>query len=231
MPIRSERTRRPSRFSGAALAAVLATLTLAASARAALITPPGLQPGDTYQLTFVTSNETAATSADIADYDAFVQTAAAAAGMSSIAWHVIGSTLAVDANAHALVSAPVYNMNGELVATGYADFWDGTHQSTMRYTEFNAIRTGNNNAWTGTLANGTSGGAGDALGEATPWWGEIGLLSGGAWTQRAGNTNTVLYAVYALSAPITVPEPAAAWLLAAAGAACAARRLSARARR
>jgi hypothetical protein len=218
----------PRILGAAAIAAALAIF-VAASAQAALIVPAGLQAGDTYQLVFVTSTETAATSGDIADYDAFVQAAAAAAGMSSITWRVIGSTLGVDANAHALVSAPVYNMNGELVATGYADFWDGTHLSAMRYTELNLIRTGNNNVWTGTLLNGMSGGVGDALGEATPWWGEMGLLTG--WTQHGGNTNTVLYALYALSDPITVPEPGAAWLLAGAAAACAARRLSARARR
>lgn len=198
-------------------------LVAATGARAALITPAGLSPGDQYQLVFITSVTTAATSSDIADYEAFVQATAAAAGMGSVAWHVVGSTLTVDAASNAVVSAPVYNLGGELVATGFADFWDGTHAAGIDFDENNAGR--NFNVWTGTLASGASGGAGVALGEATPLWGESTLISI-SWTQRGTNVNTVAYSLYALSEPLTVaPEPGAHWLLAGALTAVAVRGL------
>jgi hypothetical protein len=212
-----------------ARAALVFALVLAthSTARAALITPAGLLPGDTYQLVFVTSGTTAATSSDIADYDAFVQAAAAAAGMGSVAWHAIGSTLSVDARDHALVSAPVYNMNGELVATSFDDFWDGTHSAGIDFSESNAGR--NTNVWTGTLESGVTGGSGAALGEARPWWGESTLATG--WTEHGRQDNTVSYSLFALSAPLTVvPEPGVAWLLGLASAGLAGRGLLRRSR-
>lgn len=181
-------------------------------AQAALIVPEGLAPGETYQLAFVTSGTTAATSADIGDYNAFVQSAASAAGMGGVTWTVIGSTATVNANANALVTGKVFNMNGELVASGYADFWDGTHTVGVGidYNENNITR--NFNVWTGSTASGASS-ATAALGNATVVWGESTFSSSG-WIARATQTATVNYALYALSAPLTapVPVPAAAWL-------------------
>lgn len=208
---------RASRFLGqwrfGAFAVLVAFLGAPVGADAALITPPGLSPGDTYQLVFVTSGTTAATSKDIADYNAFVQAAAITAGMGSITWRALGSSLGVEAHANALVTAPVYNLNGELVATGFADFWDGTHAGDIDFDETNSAR--NTNVWTGTLGSGASGGAGNALGEATPWWGESTLNASAAWTARGTNANTVSYSLYALSEQLTfVPEPGAVGLLA-----------------
>jgi hypothetical protein len=198
-----------------ALAGSFAIALTSGAAQAALITPPGLQPGDTYQLAFVTSGTFKATSGDIAEYDALVQAAAAAAGMGSVTWRVIGSTLGVSAIDHAVVSAPVYNMNGALVATGFTDFWDGDHADDLDYDEFNAAR--NFNVWTGTLGTGASGGSGAALGEAQPWWGESTLNASQSWTQHDRQDNSVDYALYALSEPLTVvPEPGIVWLLAVA---------------
>ena len=89
--------------------------------------PAGLSPGDTYHLVFVTSTTRDATSTNIDDYNDFVQAAANAAGLGDtvgITWKAIGSTATVDARDNALVSAPVYRLDGELVATGYDDMWD-----------------------------------------------------------------------------------------------------------
>lgn len=181
-------------------------------AQAALIVPEGLAPGETYQLAFVTSGTTAATSAAIADYNAFVQSAANAAGMGGVTWTVIGSTAAVSANANALVTGKVFNMNGELVASSYVDFWDGTHTVGVGidYDENNNPR--NYNVWTGSTASGASS-ATSALGNATVVWGESTFASSG-WIAHGTNTATVNYALYALSAPLTapVPVPAAVWL-------------------
>lgn len=181
-------------------------------AQAAVIVPAGLAPGESYQLAFVTSGTTVASSADIDDYNAFVQSAANAAGMGGVAWTVIGSTATVNANANALVTGKVFNMNGELVASSYADFWDGTHTVGVGI-DYNENNIGRNaNVWTGSTASGASS-ATAALGSTTVVWGES-TLSSSAWIARATQTATVNYALYALSAPLTapVPVPAAVWL-------------------
>jgi hypothetical protein len=81
-----------------ALACVVGTAT---HARAVPITaPPGLDPGDQYRLAFVTSTLRDATSANIADYNAYVTTVAnAVPELLALAttWTAIGSTASVDA--------------------------------------------------------------------------------------------------------------------------------------
>jgi hypothetical protein len=53
---------------------VLAVLGVSSAARADIVTvPPGLAPGDTYRLVFVTADTITAASGNIADYNAFVQ--------------------------------------------------------------------------------------------------------------------------------------------------------------
>lgn len=190
---------------------------MSASAQAVLIVPTGLAPGETYQLAFVTSGTTAATSGNIADYNALVQAAADAANMGigmGITWNVIGSTASVNANANALVSTKVFNMNGELVALNYADFWDGTHTTGIGidYDENNAAR--NFNVWTGSNADGTAAGV-NALGNASVRWGESTFSSSG-WISHGNQVSSVSYSLYALSSTLTapVPVPAAAWLFA-----------------
>ena len=201
-----------SSLSAVTITCVLIFFGAATSAHAALITPSGVAPGQTYQLAFVTSGTSTATSADIGDYNGFVQAAANAAGMGSVVWHAIASTSTVNANSNALVSAPVYNMNGELVATGFSDFWDGTHTVGVGidYNENNASR--NFNVWTGTNTDGTNAGS-LALGNAQAIWAES-TLSSGAWINRGTQATTVSYALYALSAPLTapIPLPPAMWL-------------------
>lgn len=177
----------------------------ATSPQAALITPPGLAPGATYQLAFVTSTTTAATSSAISDYNSFVQTAANAAGMGSVVWHAIGSTVSVNANSNAIVSAPVYNMNGELLATGFSDFWDGSHTTGVGidFNEYNAPK--NFNVWTGSNTDGSNAGS-LALGNDRAIWAES-TSSSGAWINRGTQDTTVSYSLYALSAPLSTPVP------------------------
>ena len=64
----------------------LAVVGIAARSDASTLTiPPGLNAGDTYRLVFVTSNTTTATSTNIADYNAFV-TSAADAVRNCLTW-------------------------------------------------------------------------------------------------------------------------------------------------
>ena len=71
-----------------------------ASSAAPITVPTDLNVGDTYRLAFVTSTTTAATSTDIAFYNAFVtgvaNTQAELADLLTT-WSVIGSTAALDA--------------------------------------------------------------------------------------------------------------------------------------
>jgi len=74
---------------------------ISTSAYAVLFVPVGLAPGDSYQLAFVTSATTNATSSDINSYNSFVQAAADAAGIGSsegVTWSAIASTSAINAN-------------------------------------------------------------------------------------------------------------------------------------
>lgn len=201
------------------LAASLAACMVSTSAYAAVPVPPGVAPGASYQLAFVTSAGTTATSGDIGDYNAWVQAAADAAGIGGgVTWSAIASTAAVDANANAPVTARVFNLGGELVAWSYSDFWDGNHSLGVGidYTE-NGVGK-NTNVWTGSNADGTRAGS-SALGNASAVWGES-TLSSGAWINRGTQSTAVTYSLYALSQTLTapVPEPTT-WAMLLAGAA------------
>ncbi len=112
----------------------VALLLIAPSSARAVVVPMGLTPGDTYHLAFLTAGTQNAVSTSILTYNAFVQAQAAmnsgltGAGLEAglgVDWFVIGSTHAVDARVNALVSAPVYLLDGiTKVADGFTDMWD-----------------------------------------------------------------------------------------------------------
>ncbi len=182
---------------------------ISTSAYAVLFVPVGLAPGDSYQLAFVTSVDTNATSSDINSYNSFVQAAADAAGIGSsegVTWSAIASTSAVDANTNAVVSTKVFNMAGQLVANGYTDFWDGSHTLGVGidYTEYGVAR--GTNVWTGSIFDGTGAGT-NVLGNTTVAnWGES-TSSSVNWISRGTQPTTVNYSLYALSETLTVPVP------------------------
>lgn len=160
-----------SPFRGAHWMAVLLLVMALRTAYAGPITvPPGLNPGDTYRLVFTTSTTRDPTSADIAVYDTFVSTRAqsnAVLQALGTTWQVVGSTSAVSAFDHigGNFSAPVYNLNGELVAAGSADLWDGAIAHAIAFDENGASRY--DVVWTGTFYTGI-GTAGTRLGEERP---------------------------------------------------------------
>lgn len=199
------------------IGAVLCAITTL-SAQAVTI-PVGVNPGDTYQLVFVTEGTTNALSTNIADYNSFVQTQAALNPTLTgtdigVTYTAIGSTSTIDANVNAVVSGPVYLVDGSaLVATNFSDFWDGTLNQAISKDQHGS--TVNNVAWTGSEADGTA-----AIGQ------ELGLATGSTffgsssatdatWIHNAafGNKSTLI-PMYALSSVITapVPVPAAVWL-------------------
>src|SRR5437763_13719226 len=132
-------------FSGLVMVAFVAV-----TASAAPITlPPGLHPGDRYRLAFVTSTARDATSRDIADYNAFVTTAAnAVPALAALetTWSAVGSLLdrnevQTDArdntSTNPALSAgfPIYRLDGLLFARSNSDLWSGAIVNPLEITE------------------------------------------------------------------------------------------------
>ena len=94
--------------------------------------PAGLTTGDQFRLIFLSSTKRNGSATDIAAYNTFVQTRAAAGHADIQAYSdgftVVGCTAAVDAVANTGtfgVGVPIYWLNGAKVADDYADFYDG----------------------------------------------------------------------------------------------------------
>ncbi len=110
--------------------------------------PPGLGPGDSFHLVFATHGRTNRDGGDgednfpISHWNAFVTKEAAASTvtalqphLAAIEWKAIVSTTKVNARDNAPVSAPVYRLDGELVATGFDDLWDGSLEAPIEITQ------------------------------------------------------------------------------------------------
>jgi len=170
-----------------------------------ILMPTGLNPGDTYQLTFFTSKTRNAASTDIADYNAFVQGAANAAGiglgspLGDVTWNAIASTETVSALDSAVVSTLVYDLADHLVASGFSDMWDGSLQAPINFNELGTT-LGGGLIWTGTAIDGTQA---SALGTSTPTVGIEGLTNE-FWIDRATTPSSGFRPFYALSEPISV---------------------------
>lgn len=202
---------------------LVAVLSLTVTSFATPFVPPGMSPGSSYHLAFITSGTRDATSTAIADYNTFVN--AQAANNPSVTgtgvgvhYFVIGSTATVDASTNAPVSAPVYNMAGQLVATGSADLWDGTLANAINRDEFGSPL--NWEVWSGTTSAGLAG-SGTELGSASPLSG-LSSMTTADWIDRVGQTPPANFPLsfYALSEELTapgIPEPSAFLILSTAG--------------
>jgi hypothetical protein len=223
----------------AALLAVAAPLRLHASV---LTTPLGLTSGDQYRIVFVTSTRTDGLSADIADYNSFVNNAAQAGsqlGSLGATWRAIASTDSVDAivNIGGSSNVPIYLLDGTLVATGTADLFDGSIAAPIWLDENGNIQA--MNVWTGSLSDGTvnpgfglgctlatcsQGGTGI---DTTPEVG-VSLRADSVWLDAGPGVGSQNGSLYGISDPITVPgaapEPSSFLLLAGAMALLAWRR-------
>ena len=94
--------------------------------------PSGLSTGDQFRLIFLSSTKRDGTATDIATYNTFVQTRAAAGHTDIQAYSdgftVVGCTEDVDArdNTYTIgTGVPIHWLNGNKVADDYADFYDG----------------------------------------------------------------------------------------------------------
>ena len=106
--------------------------------------PPGLEADDEFRLLAKTKNpRSASTATDIAVYNTYVQEQVRTRGHRAVqayadSFRVLGSTSAVNARANTGTTGsggpPIYWLNGALVATDNADFYDGTwsHKNSGR---------------------------------------------------------------------------------------------------
>jgi len=175
--------------------------------------------GDQYRLAFHTSATTAATSADIATYNAWVQGLADASPLNiganfGATWKVIGSTAAVDARDNTSTN-PTVNGSGHaiflldgstLVANDYYDLWDGAIQNIINITEQGT--TWAYWPWTGTLTDGTAGTGGSA-GNPLGSTGQVGQGNASVTTEWIWRVWTMdppgnLMPMYALSDPLVI---------------------------
>jgi len=198
-----------------------------------IVCPTGTNPitladwkvGDTYHLAFATDTSRTTTSTDIAVYNAYVNAEAdesALTGVPDVTWYAVGSTVLVAANDNAVVSAPVYLLDGTtMVASGYTDLWDGTIGNALNRTQENVLHaTGGDNdqAWTGTTSLGVAylnyelrSIYGDTYARLGSW-----ALTDGTWLANGTNNFQLEWAfpMYAISEELTiVPEPATLALL------------------
>jgi hypothetical protein len=170
-----------------------------------LQTPAGLNPGDQFRFVFVTDGIRDATSANIADYDSFVNVQAGGATYSSVVvdWLAIGSTASVDAIDHiGQTTAPVYLSDGTLVTTNTTPtgLWSRTilHEINLDLAA-NPVQTF---VWTGTNFFGT--GFGGPLEASTP---QVGSSSdtNDAWIDSGRSPRADLRPLYGISSVLTVP--------------------------
>jgi len=203
---------------------------------APVITPIGLNPGDTYRLVFVTSTTTTTTAAssDINFYNNFVNTLGfAATGISG--WTAIGSTASVDArdntntNPTQGLGTAIYLLDGSTkVAENNVDLWNGNIAAAINLDETGSgpIST---TVHAGTFIDGMAT-AGFSLGDATS---SIGSTSssqtGSGWIFSFASSSNVELGLYGISGILTVaevPEPAslALFALGFAGIVCVRRR-------
>ena len=99
--------------------------------------PTALAAGAKFRLLFLSSTTSAVSSTDIADYNTFIQTRAAAGHTDiraySAGFRVVGCTAAVDARDNTKTTytttdkgVPIYWLNGAKAADQYEDFYDGS---------------------------------------------------------------------------------------------------------
>jgi hypothetical protein len=177
--------------------------------------PPGLNPGDTYRLVFVTSDASTAASANIADYNAFVTAEAddnPALAALDATWVAIGSTdtvNAIDNIGSSVASVGIFRLDGLEVAAGTAGLFSGPLMNPLDLTQFNTTPTCCG-VWTGTEPNGmeaTGTGLGSLSGQVT--FGSY-LNNGSNWVDFTVFPETAGLGMYAISSELTVaaPEPA-----------------------
>jgi MYXO-CTERM domain-containing protein len=210
------------------VAAVASFWVQAARADLILTAPAGLEPGQQFQIVFVTDGKTQATSTNISTYNSFVTNDADAQANGSVYYNgqlvtfsAIGSTSTVSATSNiGANSAPVYLADGTLIAnsTTTGGLWfaylGGGIYSGQLMAGIDEDLSGNHISptlvWTGTMQDGNATATtelGSAIGAAT-----IGITgaTNGDWIHLGGSQTPNDLVMYGISDVLTVagvPEP------------------------
>jgi len=106
----------------------------------------------------LTSTTRDATSTDIADYNAFVNSAAALnPDLDGITWTAIGSTAtnnAIDNTSTTGTGVPIYLLDGDMFASNYTAMWGADITNPLDINE-QGINVGLISVWTGSTVSGT----------------------------------------------------------------------------
>ena len=120
--------------------------------------PTGLSTGDKFRLIFLSSTKTNSGSADIVDYNSFIQGRAAAGHTDiqtySAGFRAVGCTADSDARDNTATTGTgvvIYWLNGNKVADDYTDFYDGSWDEERNNQDRNEL--GNNGPDTSNINN------------------------------------------------------------------------------
>ncbi len=187
-----------------------------------LVAPTGIHPtngtpwqaGDVYHLAFVSSTVTnMAERHDIHFWNEYVKALADASGLpgvSNLTWKVVGSDTAHHARDNALVTAPVYLLDGTTkIVDGYAYMWNGSIDAKIDIDENGNPGSDTADVWTGTSTAGASAGYRSFDGyDVHTRYGHRTYNTG--WWVHRGDHNRSTYSkhVYALSQPIRIASGA-----------------------
>ena len=123
--------------------------------------PSGVNAGDKFRLLFVTIGERDATSTDIADYNSFVQSAAAAGHAAirgySAGFRALASTESVDARDNTATTGtgvPIYWLNSSILADDNADLYDGSWANESQRTNERGTTSSDAVVWSGSTDDG-----------------------------------------------------------------------------
>ncbi len=175
--------------------------------------PADLNPGEAYRVLFVTNGSRDATSANIADYDAFVSAdASAVAELVALAttWRAIASTPGLNARTHTGTGGtgvPVYRPDGTRLADSYDRLW-GTYSTNLLTTPSitaSGHPTTAQRCWTGCRADGTAHNPSRALGNSSGWAG-FGMPAGfsNGWLSSSSRPPGTYLPLYGISDELTV---------------------------
>jgi hypothetical protein len=209
-------------------ALLLAAVAIMVTARAdgSILVPDGLQPGDTYHLIFTTSVITNISSVStvppiypsfgsVDGADWIVTLSAFNAGMIpdwdgvEQVWTAMLSSSTVSLRDRVDIDGRVYNMQEQLMASGFNDLFDGGISASVAFDEFGNAITDNFTVWTGSLPTGfrstdtaqnwTSPAAGHAA--------EIGRVSSisSVWLSAGIQAASGTARLYGISPAFTVP--------------------------
>ena len=141
-----------------ALSALVAFALSATQVMAGLVLPTGLAPGSAYQIIFIAQNPIHGTSSNIADYNAWAMSQAAQdTSLPNTTWNAVVSTNTVNANVNApsAPGVPIYDTQGELVASGATGLYTSNLLLPILYNQ-NGDAIFDDSIWTGSTSAGVA---------------------------------------------------------------------------